>query len=354
MMLIHVRAMRAYLPGHYDGRVHLFWPEEDRTLLGGDNSAGWRRFVRDFAFDEIPGGHVTCVRASCRMGKSVEDYSRPCSIDGWFVSQAGQPGDRLNAPSLLRHASHGASRHPRTLATGEVHLRLVNLDDMDVSDALDVLSSDERERAARLHSGQDRDRFISARGLLRGILAEYVGSNARDLVFGYGPHGKPRLVTNPKDVSFNLSHSSNHVIFAFTVGQEIGVDLERLDSIAEAASIADQFFSAIESSRISHSPQNQRARTFLSYWTCKEALAKAIGVGMSHSITDHEFNFDASGQPRLANGNLPGHWSLRTVRLDAEYAISFAIAGPIKSIKFLRESWAKGRRVLYPKLYPIC
>jgi thioesterase domain-containing protein len=63
MMLIHVRAMRAYLPGRYDGRVHLFWPEEDRALLGRDNSAGWRRFVRDFAFDEIPGGHVTCVRA---------------------------------------------------------------------------------------------------------------------------------------------------------------------------------------------------------------------------------------------------------------------------------------------------
>ena len=259
----------------------------------------------------------------------------------------------MNAPSLLRYVSHGASRHPRTLATGEVHLRLVNLDDMDVSDALDVLSSDERERAARLHCGQDRDRFISARGLLRGILAEYIGSNAQDLVFGYGPHGKPRLVTNPKDVRFNLSHSSNHVIFAFTVGQEIGVDLERLDSIAEAASIANQFFSAIETSRISHSPQNERVRTFLSYWTCKEALAKAIGVGMSSSMTDHEFNFDASGQPHLANANLSHQWSLRTVRLDAEYAISFAIAGPIKSIKFLRESWRKGRRVLYPALCPI-
>jgi 4'-phosphopantetheinyl transferase len=217
---------------------------------------------------------------------------------------------------------------------------------MDVSDALDVLSADERERAARLHSGQDRDRFISARGLLRGILAEYVGSNARDLVFGYGPHGKPRLVTNPKDVRFNLSHSSNHVIFAFTVGQEIGVDLERLDSIAEIASIADQFFSAIETSRISRSPQNQRVRTFLSYWTCKEALAKAIGVGMSCAMTDHEFNFDASGQPHWANANLSRHWSLRTVRLDAEYAISFAIAGPIKSIKCFGESWLSKSRTV--------
>jgi len=241
--------------------------------------------------------------------------------------------------SRFNQVSHGATRLPRALAIGDVHLWLANLDDVNVYDALEVLSTDERDRAARLHSRQDRDRFIAARALLRNLLAVYVGLIARDLIFAYGPHGKPQLAANPKDVRFNLSHSAERVIYAFTVGREIGVDLERSDSVAEAASIAELFFSPVEASKVSHAPESQREQTFLSYWTCKEALAKASGKGMSRSMNDPEINFDETGQPQVTNTSTASPWSLRTIPINPHFTAALAVAGPDPIRGVFRLEW---------------
>ena len=55
------------------------------------------------------------------------------------------------------------------------------------------LSPEERERIAKFHFLKDRQRYTSARGALRGILASCLGEHPRSLVFGYGPFGKPFL-----------------------------------------------------------------------------------------------------------------------------------------------------------------
>jgi 4'-phosphopantetheinyl transferase len=82
-----------------------------------------------------------------------------------------------------------------------VHLwwRSLNLSDP-VSDALvgETLSPDEHERAARFYFARDRRQFVLARGMLRAILALYVGRRPQEIRFqlfmGRCASGPPRAM----------------------------------------------------------------------------------------------------------------------------------------------------------------
>ena len=87
------------------------------------------------------------------------------------------------------------------------------------------LAPDEERRAARFRAQRDRIRFSAARGLLRHILARYVGVAPARIVFGYEALGKPLLPDHP-EVSFNLSHSGDVLVVAITHGRRVGVDVE--------------------------------------------------------------------------------------------------------------------------------
>ncbi len=100
--------------------------------------------------------------------------------------------------------------HSEALCPGQVHLWWSSLNVSDpVSDTLagDTLSADEHERAARFYFPRDRRQFVLARGMLRSILALYVGRRPQEIRFQDLAHGKPRLVDPELDVEFNLTHS---------------------------------------------------------------------------------------------------------------------------------------------------
>ncbi len=55
-----LRAVRAYLPGRYGGRVTLFWTDEAHPLPW-DPTLGWREVAREVEVVPIPGTHDSCV-----------------------------------------------------------------------------------------------------------------------------------------------------------------------------------------------------------------------------------------------------------------------------------------------------
>src|SRR6266542_3106760 len=55
------------------------------------------------------------------------------------------------------------------------------------------LCADEVTRAERFRFQRDRNRFIVARGMLREILAYYIGEMPPEIRFKYNAHGKPAL-----------------------------------------------------------------------------------------------------------------------------------------------------------------
>ncbi len=161
-----------------------------------------------------------------------------------------------------------------------------------------TLSADERTRADRLRFDKERRRFIAGRAILRGILARYLDFAPEAIVFQYLSHGKPALASSSirPAVRFNMAHSDRLALYAFCASADVGVDVERLRPIPEAAQIAERFFSAGERATLSSLPPDRIEEAFLTCWTRKEAYLKAIGAGLSSPLDEFEVTL-APGEP---------------------------------------------------------
>jgi len=169
----------------------------------------------------------------------------------------------------------------------EVHLWPVSLQRSapEVERLRSLLSSDERNRADRYHSRDDALRYAVGRGWLRRLLGWYTGISPREIVFSYGRRGKPEL-SNPggvPDIRFNLSHTREWIMYAFTLGRDVGVDIESDAFAEESVDNYLRFLAPAEREQIQSLAQGQRARQFLTYWVRKEACLKAIGCGFAIS-----------------------------------------------------------------------
>src|SRR5262245_40029907 len=90
------------------------------------------------------------------------------------------------------------------------------------TDLLAWLSPDEQQRASRYVFPRDRQRFSICRAKLRKILAAYRGERPRQIVFRYGPNGKPALDPNG-GLHFNVSHAENRALVAVSRCGPLGV-----------------------------------------------------------------------------------------------------------------------------------
>ena len=186
-------------------------------------------------------------------------------------------------------------------AAEEVHLwrlpLLASAGDLFALQAL--LSEDERQRAIRYRFDRDRLRYTIARGMLRRILAAYLGRPPAELKFGYGERGKPFLQLTEsgsgargRSLEFNLSHSGELALFAVASGRAIGVDVEQERALEDWAAIAERFFAAGEQAAIARLPQKERQRAFFDCWARKEAYIKAVGDGLAIPLDGFEVSVE--------------------------------------------------------------
>lgn len=149
-----------------------------------------------------------------------------------------------------------------------------------------LLAPQERWRASQFAFATDRDRFIAGRAILRQLLGAYLGQPPGELIFEYGPHGKPALRAKAAHcwIHFNLSHAQNVGLYAFSRGRELGIDLERIQPEFPGHEVAEHFFSAEELSELRGLPPEKRAKGFFTCWTSKEAHLKACGYGLTVAL----------------------------------------------------------------------
>jgi 4'-phosphopantetheinyl transferase len=145
------------------------------------------------------------------------------------------------------------------------------------------LSEAEQSRAARFRFARERRRFVVARALLRELLAARLGAPPESIEFVYGRTGKPALAGRfaRSGWRFNVSHCEELALYAFSRAGEIGIDVEAVRALAEADDIAARVFSRREHEAYRRLAPRERALGFFRCWTRKEALAKALGEGLS-------------------------------------------------------------------------
>jgi 4'-phosphopantetheinyl transferase len=143
-----------------------------------------------------------------------------------------------------------------------------------------TLSSEELQRADRFRFENLRHSYTRSRGGLRLLLAHYLGHPPNEIELTCRPKGKP-ILRDSSRIDFNASHSGQVALYAFTVGCELGIDVEQLRKLDEPESIATRFFSRAEASELLSLPPQQRGPAFFRCWTRKEAYVKAIGDGLT-------------------------------------------------------------------------
>jgi 4'-phosphopantetheinyl transferase len=175
--------------------------------------------------------------------------------------------------------------------SSEVEIWGARLDDHPsavLQEMAELLSPDETARAERFRFERDRARYVMGRGILRVLLGRHLGREPRELVFAYGPNGKPALAhagTSRLDggfapVHFNVSHSEGLALFAFTKTGEVGVDLEFVRELPDFDGVAATTFSPVELALWRACPPSWRRTEFFAAWTRQEAVLKAVGTGL--------------------------------------------------------------------------
>jgi 4'-phosphopantetheinyl transferase len=222
------------------------------------------------------------------------------------------------------------------LSQNQVHVwyrELLEHDDIEEFES--VLSPDEKQRAARFRFPVDRQRFMAARGTLRQLLAEYLGTEAFRIAFSYAKNGKPELSAgfqSGRGIEFNVAHSNQVCAFAFANRRAVGIDIEFIRENVDVEGIARRFFSTFEQQSLAQLSGPEKYTGFFNCWTRKEAYVKALGAGLfSLPLRDFDVTL-APGEPaRLVatrfQSPVPSHWSMSALVVKEGYAAAVAAEG---------------------------
>ena len=140
------------------------------------------------------------------------------------------------------------------------------------------LPAEERERAGGMSPVAAR-RFVVARGILRSLLSGFTGTAAEKLRFRYGNSGKPALLDHD-DIHFNISHSADLGLFAFSPDRPVGVDVENERPVRRLLDVAQRFMTEDELRSLADTSPGERNSAFLRSWVVREARLKAEGKGV--------------------------------------------------------------------------
>ncbi|WP_336485732.1 4'-phosphopantetheinyl transferase family protein [Methylobacterium nigriterrae] len=143
-----------------------------------------------------------------------------------------------------------------------------------------VLSAQERARADRFQRAEDRARFLASHAALRLILGRALDADPGALAFAAEPSGKPVLAEG-QAVAFNLSHSGDRALVGLSTEARIGVDVEAVRPMPDAARVARSYFAPDEAAALAALSPPALGPAFLAVWTRKEAVVKAIGAGLA-------------------------------------------------------------------------
>ncbi|MGD0905960.1 MAG: 4'-phosphopantetheinyl transferase superfamily protein [Candidatus Acidiferrales bacterium] len=198
-----------------------------------------------------------------------------------------------------------------------------------------TLSREEKARANRFHFQRDKNRFISARGVLRELVGGYLRRTAADLEFSYGPQGKPFLspANGSTGLCFNLSHSSGLAVYAFATERNLGIDVELVRPDYAEEDIARRYFAAQEVDDLQSLPPKIRDQGFFNCWTRKEAYLKARGMGLRIPLDSFAVSLSPD-RPAQFLGGVEPCWNLVAYRPAEGYVGAVVYDGAPSSIDY--------------------
>ncbi|MDN5936484.1 MAG: 4'-phosphopantetheinyl transferase superfamily protein [Nitrosospira sp.] len=201
-----------------------------------------------------------------------------------------------------------------------------------------LLSEEERSRAERFHHHADCVRMAATRAALRCQLGERLGCEPSSLCFELGPNDKPRL-KQKSTPAFNVSHSGEYALIAVSAVPfvaSLGIDIEQQVTGLEFENLAEYAFTSVEREFLKQCNESSDKSlglhyesTFFLNWVAKEAVLKAVGVGISEHLQAVSIHTLNNGQWVVEHENTD--WPpLHVCRLKAPQGYSAAIAWQVR------------------------
>jgi 4'-phosphopantetheinyl transferase len=189
-------------------------------------------------------------------------------------------------------------------------------DQISFAGLLPALSEEERRKASRFACEQDAACYVVTHWLKRHVLAYYLGRDPRAIQFLDGVHGKPYVFGN--SIDFNISHARGCAALIVSQYGPVGIDVENPTAREKIDSeqLYDFVFHPEELVEVRRGESGESV--FYLYWTLKEAVSKALGVGLTIPFSSIFLQAEEEGR-YLYSSDKGGAWQLRCYRIGDVY-----------------------------------
>lgn len=186
-----------------------------------------------------------------------------------------------------------------TLGDVDVFTLVLRNDGERKTEWLAYLSQAERARVDSFQVEAAGLHFIARRVALRQVLSRYLGVEPVDVRLVASAYGKLELAEQ-SGPHFNCSHSGQQLLIGIHKNTAVGVDIERVVSIPDMDLLVEQHFADSEVTYWKAATSAEASvERFYRVWTRKEAVAKALGFGLSLSFNCFAAT-GSGGAPRLS------------------------------------------------------
>jgi 4'-phosphopantetheinyl transferase len=207
---------------------------------------------------------------------------------------------------------------------------------------MSLLSCKEQEQAASFRSLDHRTYYSVAHINMRLLLSRYLQQSPDEIRYETDQLGKPRalLENDHHSIHFNLSHTGAYGMLAVSNGYDVGIDAELMRPIMRE--IATTCFSPYELRQLDGLRGHQWLEAFYRCWTCKEAVLKAEGVGLTIPLDSFDIEFTAGRRPSIIacrlSERLRIHWQLFALESPLEISASLAVSDTPTSLSIFQLS----------------
>lgn len=199
------------------------------------------------------------------------------------------------------------------------------------------LDSSELARVNRMVNDVDRQRFLTGVAMTRALYSRLTGLDAADVPLRRycsscgGPHG-PVSTELPIAIRTSVSHAGEWVVLAATAGAPVGVDVEAVERCKDQSRLARTVLSDSEYRSYLTTPHTDRADFMAKMWVRKEAVVKALGVGLRLPLRE----VTATGFKDLMQTLPGGHEhagpndevNVTDLAVSGQYRAAVAVIGP--------------------------
>lgn len=206
--------------------------------------------------------------------------------------------------------------------------------------AASYLSDQEHKQSHNFTHIERRQEFIWSRIYLRFFLAHYMKVQAEKISWTVDARGKPYLPDSRWH--FSWSHCRGSMVFAFSLGSPVGVDVEAVRPLRFLAKLEKRVYSPPEMEMVKKLQTDQqgnsqeRLQLFFNVWTKKEAIAKASGKGLA--MERLRSLYVGHGRPEVIyldhKEQTPSPFKVWSQSVEP-YVVSVASSGKISSIRWM-------------------